>query len=60
MCHVLSNDMESYKVKQLSFEKNTTLFLRLCSPLKKVWQRQMCIRDSINGLTDKGTCGSLR
>lgn len=25
MCHVLSNDMESYKVKQLSFERNTTV-----------------------------------
>ena len=29
MCHVLSNDIESYKVKQLSFERNTTYYLRL-------------------------------
>jgi hypothetical protein len=26
---VLSNDTESYKVKQLSFEENTTIALRL-------------------------------
>ena len=29
MCHVLSNDIESYKVKQLSFEGNTIIFMRL-------------------------------
>lgn len=29
MYHVLSNDIESYKVKQLSFERNAIMILRL-------------------------------
>ena len=46
---VLSNDTESYKVKQLSFEGNTTIAFGFEVRLKK-------FVTLINGLTDKGIC----